>query len=67
MEDYDEGAFRACLKHSIKDVVRKQLDHGTDIVNDGELGKIGYGAYAKERLSGFRRPGRTEAQRLRPR
>jgi 5-methyltetrahydropteroyltriglutamate--homocysteine methyltransferase len=50
---YDEPAFRACLKQSIKDVVRKQIDHGIDIVNDGEFGKIGYGAYAKERLSGF--------------
>jgi 5-methyltetrahydropteroyltriglutamate--homocysteine methyltransferase len=53
MEDYDENAFRACLIASVKEVVDKQLDHGIDIVNDGELGKIGYGAYAKERLSGF--------------
>jgi 5-methyltetrahydropteroyltriglutamate--homocysteine methyltransferase len=51
--EYDEGAFRACLEQSVKDVVKKQLDHGIDIVNDGELGKIGYGAYAKERLAGF--------------
>lgn len=51
--DYDEAAFRACLRQSVKDVVRKQVEHGIDIVNDGELGKIGYGAYAKERLSGF--------------
>ncbi len=52
-QDYDEDAFRACLGQAVKDVVRKQVDHGIDIVNDGELGKIGYGAYAKERLSGF--------------
>ena len=52
-QDYDEDAFRACLIQSVKDVVRKQVEHGIDIVNDGELGKIGYGAYAKERLSGF--------------
>ena len=52
-QDYDEDAFRACLVQSVKDVVRKQVEHGIDIVNDGELGKIGYGAYAKERLSGF--------------
>ena len=52
-QEYDEGAFRACLRQSIREVVKKQLDHGIDIVNDGELGKIGYGAYVKERLSGF--------------
>ena len=52
-QDYDEAAFRGCLKQSIKDVVHKQVEYGIDIVNDGELGKIGYGAYAKERLSGF--------------
>jgi 5-methyltetrahydropteroyltriglutamate--homocysteine methyltransferase len=52
-QNYDEDAFRACLTQSINDVVRKQVEHGIDIVNDGELGKIGYGAYAKERLSGF--------------
>ena len=52
-QEYDEGAFRACLAQAVKDVVRKQVEHGIDIVNDGELGKIGYGAYAKERLSGF--------------
>lgn len=52
-QDYDEAAFRACLKNAVGDIVRKQVDFGIDIVNDGELGKIGYGAYAKERLSGF--------------
>lgn len=50
---YDEAAFRVCLKRSVHEVVAKQIAHGIDIVNDGELGKIGYGAYAKERLSGF--------------
>ncbi len=52
-QEYDEDAFRTCLKQSVNDVVLKQVDCGVDIVNDGELGKIGYGAYAKERLSGF--------------
>ena len=52
-QGYDESALRACLTQAVKDVVRKQAEHGIDIINDGELGKIGYGAYAKERLSGF--------------
>lgn len=33
--------------------MQKQLTHGIDIVSDGELGRIGYGAYAEERLSAF--------------
>lgn len=52
-QKFDEAAFRTCLKQSVRDAVEKQVEHGIDIVNDGELGKIGYGAYAKDRLSGF--------------
>ncbi|MEZ5909646.1 MAG: cobalamin-independent methionine synthase II family protein [Hyphomicrobiaceae bacterium] len=52
-QPYDRAAFQACLKDAVAAVVAKQVAHGVDIVNDGELGKIGYGAYAKERLTGF--------------
>ena len=35
------------------DIVATQLDAGLDVINDGELGKIGYSTYVKERLTGF--------------
>ncbi len=34
-------------------VVRRQVDAGVDIVNDGESGKVGYSTYVTGRLSGF--------------
>jgi len=37
----------------VAEVVRKQAEVGVDVVNDGEMGKIGYSTYVKDRLSGF--------------
>ena len=33
--------------------MRRQVDAGVYVVNDGEAGKIGYSTYVKERLTGF--------------
>jgi 5-methyltetrahydropteroyltriglutamate--homocysteine methyltransferase len=41
---------------AVHDVVDKQLGCGIDVVNDGEMGKIAYSTYVKERLSGFAGP-----------
>ena len=35
------------------DIVRRQVEVGVDIVSDGEMGKISYATYIKDRLSGF--------------
>lgn len=51
--DYDEAALEAAVGDAVAVLVHKQIDTGIDVVNDGEVGKIGYGAYVKERLSGF--------------
>jgi 5-methyltetrahydropteroyltriglutamate--homocysteine methyltransferase len=37
----------------VRDVVQAQLQHGVDVVNDGEVGKVGYATYIKHRLTGF--------------
>ena len=36
-----------------RDVVKRQVDLGLDIVSDGEFGKASYAGYVKERLTGF--------------
>jgi 5-methyltetrahydropteroyltriglutamate--homocysteine methyltransferase len=41
------------VRAAIGDVVRRQTETGVDVVNDGEMGKIGYSTYVKERLTGF--------------
>lgn len=41
------------IRDAVATVVRRQLDVGVDIISDGEMSKIGFATYAKERLSGF--------------
>jgi len=38
-KSYDRGAYEACLKSSVAEVVRQQADLGVDVVSDGEFGK----------------------------
>ena len=50
----DERAFEVCLERSVREVVRRQLETGLDIVIDGEFGKtVSWSRYVVERLSGF--------------
>jgi len=41
------------IRDAVIDIVRKQVEVGVDIVSDGEMGKISYATYIKDRLSGF--------------
>lgn len=60
-QPYDHDAFARRLRSAVAEVVRKQIDSGIDIVNDGEFGKPSFLSYARERLSGFEeRPPRPE-------
>ena len=50
----DEKAHAAKLRASVKDVVRKQIELGIDIIDDGEFGKPSFVSYVNERLGGFK-------------
>jgi 5-methyltetrahydropteroyltriglutamate--homocysteine methyltransferase len=50
---YDDKAFQEALRGAVRDVVRKQVDCGIDIVTDGEFSKPGFFTYVRERLDGF--------------
>lgn len=41
------------IRAAVANIVDKQATAGIDIISDGEMSKIGYATYAKERLSGF--------------
>jgi 5-methyltetrahydropteroyltriglutamate--homocysteine methyltransferase len=41
------------IADAVKTVVAKQVAVGIDVVSDGEMGKISYATYIKDRLSGF--------------
>jgi 5-methyltetrahydropteroyltriglutamate--homocysteine methyltransferase len=49
----DEPAAAATIANAVREVVRRQVDVGIDIVSDGEMSKISYATYVSERLSGF--------------
>jgi 5-methyltetrahydropteroyltriglutamate--homocysteine methyltransferase len=38
---------------AVAEVVKQQVDVGIDIISDGEMSKIGFANYVKDRLSGF--------------
>jgi 5-methyltetrahydropteroyltriglutamate--homocysteine methyltransferase len=50
---YDPAAFAAVMTAAVSDVVARQVSCGVDIVSDGEVAKISYATYIKDRLSGF--------------
>ena len=52
-EDVDRGAFRAEVFAGLREAVREQAGAGIDIAGDGELPRIGFSFYAKDRMSGF--------------
>jgi 5-methyltetrahydropteroyltriglutamate--homocysteine methyltransferase len=55
-EPVDLAAFHTAVRDAVAAVVRKQVEAGIDIVNDGEQGKPGYSTYVKDRLTGFEGP-----------
>ncbi len=49
----DEPGAAATIAEAVKEVVRRQVAVGIDVVSDGEMSKISYATYVSERLSGF--------------
>ena len=43
----------ATLASAVEEVVRRQVASGIDVVSDGELSKISYATYIKDRITGF--------------
>lgn len=49
----DAPSYEAALKRHVHEIVKKQVEAGIDIVNDGEYSKPSFSMYIAERLSGF--------------
>jgi 5-methyltetrahydropteroyltriglutamate--homocysteine methyltransferase len=49
----DPAVFGARVRSAVAEIVQAQVRAGTDIVNDGEMGKPSYATYVKDRLTGF--------------
>jgi 5-methyltetrahydropteroyltriglutamate--homocysteine methyltransferase len=49
----DEAAYEKALARNVREIVRKQVEAGIDIVSDGECSKPSFMAYRAERIGGF--------------
>jgi 5-methyltetrahydropteroyltriglutamate--homocysteine methyltransferase len=49
----DSQEYEALLEKHVMEIVRRQVEAGIDVVNDGECGKVSFNNYVAERLSGF--------------
>jgi 5-methyltetrahydropteroyltriglutamate--homocysteine methyltransferase len=52
-EIVEAAQLEAEVRSAVQETVRKQLDAGVDILNDGEVSKPSYATYVKDRLTGF--------------
>ena len=52
-EEFSQSSFDVVLKNNVESVVKSQLDVGIDFVSDGEMSKISYATYIKDRIDGF--------------
>lgn len=52
-EAIDVATFDRVIGAAVDEVVARQVATGIDLVSDGEMSKISYATYIKERISGF--------------
>jgi 5-methyltetrahydropteroyltriglutamate--homocysteine methyltransferase len=52
-QEIDEDAYQRTLRDAVKDVVRRQVEAGIDVPDDGEMGKASWITYLYERVSGL--------------
>lgn len=50
---YDADGYTKRVTTAVAEVVDRQVDAGIDVVTDGEMGKVSFLTYVKDRLSGF--------------
>ena len=49
----DEDLFDNVIQDAVYDVVERQMQSKVDVVSDGEMSKISYSTYIKDRITGF--------------
>ena len=52
-QEIDKAEAEKIIHRAVKQVVMKQTDTGVDVVSDGEMSKISYATYIKDRITGF--------------
>ena len=52
-EPVDPTVFDETIAAGVDEAVRRQVEAGIDLVSDGEMAKISYATYIKDRITGF--------------
>jgi 5-methyltetrahydropteroyltriglutamate--homocysteine methyltransferase len=52
-ETPEPGDWDRTMREAVAEVVRRQVEAGIDVVSDGEMSKISYATYVKDRYEGF--------------
>ena len=52
-EPVDKAIFDSVIGEAVNEVVARQVAAGIDLVSDGEMSKISYATYIKDRITGF--------------
>ena len=52
-EAIDAATFSRVIGDAVSDAVARQVASGVDLVSDGEMSKISYATYIKDRITGF--------------
>lgn len=52
-QEFDPAALAMTISAAVDEVVARQVDTGVDVVSDGEMSKISYATYIKDRITGF--------------
>ncbi len=52
-ENFNQKTFNQIVQQNVEKVVKRQLKAGIDVISDGEMSKISYATYVKDRIKGF--------------
>ena len=52
-ELFDQSQLDQIIEDNVNKIVKKQIDIGIDVISDGEMSKISYATYVKDRIQGF--------------
>ena len=52
-DEYSKEKFEEVLASNVDQIVKRQLEVGIDFISDGEMSKISYATYIKDRIQGF--------------
>ena len=64
---YDRDAYARRVKSAVGEIVRRQVELGVDVIDDGEMGKPSFVTYVIDRLSGFELSDKATSRRGRDR